>query len=782
MTDFEFLPTIPIDAAHTLEQLTARFQSVKDGLPELVKNSKDQYSRFGVTNKEERQILVLIDTEKRMLGVLDFAGATSQALEGWQTWSSRTAPPAEAGRDIEAGHGNGGKAFMVRGSLFEAFIESCHEGVRNKMGFKNDDPDRQFLPGYANESGRRICDLFEANPDKTLNSALRPFGLKLQQLPESCQRVFSSRRAFTIVHLERVRDWESKWPSTVKRLAAGIPSDLAMHGQAALSIETSCVWVIVNGDIVREKPLALSYPDPLPGFESLEISVPDQIDDPLTGEPVNTGPGEKILQLRTSARQLRMSESTKAINVIRVRNQRNVVGYWMLATLAPRAGSAFIYGELRLPGMTSEHHAGAERSGFADTPLVRAIQTWVASQVENLAQSIERSMARETRPEERERANDALNHFRDLMRKYLTPETISGQLSSESPDGKKDGTRPEPPTPPKEWGRRVDTIIIEQGRKTIAIAQGSSVPLEYRCYERTDKGLVPIRNAEVELFTEPSGVVVMNSNRSISGVSEGKTVAWLRDPATGVESEKIGIEVVACSGVDLVGPEEPLLQGQRTEILYSCRAQNSNRDDLLLDATIDESGLGKISRNGIFTSGYREGVATIRIRYGPGPLDHASLAITIGSDAMPLRGRGGGGDVPLILMCGTEAPGMETCSPDQRTLHGGELYPTIIEEPQFLNVVWLNHRSKEAIRAGRPRGGPTGVPGISTLTFYQFLALKCFEILKRLWVRQQIRDLSVTEREFSRSFAEAEMGCVGFIDAAYELAQSLHQDRREASA
>jgi len=720
VTDFEFLPTIPIDAAHTLEQLTARFQTVKDGLPELVKNSKDQYSRLGVINKEERQIVVLLSTERHMLGVLDFAGATSEDLEGWQTWSSRTAPPAEAGIDIEAGHGNGGKAFMVRGSLSEAFIESCHNGVRNKMGFKNDDRDRQFLPGYAKESGRRVCDSPEVGPDKRLGSALRPFGLRLPQLPASCQEVFSSRRSFALVNLDCVRDWEGKWPGTVKRLAADVPSDLATHGQAALTIETSCVWVITNGETVTGKPLAISYPDPLPGFEPIEISVPDRLADPLTEESVGTGLGEKILQLRTSDRQLRMSESTKAINVIRVRNQRNVVGYWMLAGLAPRAGSAFIYGELRLPAMTGQHLAGAERAGFADTPLVRAVQTWVAGRVEDLAQMVERSMAKETRPEERERANDALSQFRDLMRRYLTPEAVPGQLSSEGPDGKSDGPRPEPPTPPKEWGKKVDTIIVEQGRRRIAIAQGTNVPLEYRCYEKTDKGLLPVRNADVELLTEPSGVAAMGSSRSISGVSEGRTVAWLRDRATRVCSEKIEIEVAACSGVDLVGPEEPLLQGQRTEILYSFRARSGYRDDLLLDATTDESGLGKISRNGIFTAGYREGVATIRVRYGPGPLDHTSLAITVGPEIMPLRRRGGGGDIHLILMCGTEAPGMETYPADQRSHPGRELYPTIIEEPQFSNVVWLNHRSKEAIRAGRPRGGPTGVRGIATLTFYQF--------------------------------------------------------------
>jgi len=252
MTDFEFLPQIPIDAAHTLEHVTGRFQTVKDGLPELIKNSKDQYARLGIFNKEERQIIILGYTEKRTLAVLDFGGATSEDLDGWQTWSSRTAGRAELSVDIEAGHGNGGKAFMVPGSKSEAFIESCYNGMHNKMGFKNDDPDRRFLPGYAKESGRKIQDLPEFNPDKRLKLVLRPFKLGLGDLPETCQQVFSSRHAFTIVRLEDLRDSDGKWPSTVKRLAAMMPSDLAMHGQAALTIETCSVWVIVDSLQARQ--------------------------------------------------------------------------------------------------------------------------------------------------------------------------------------------------------------------------------------------------------------------------------------------------------------------------------------------------------------------------------------------------------------------------------------------------------------------------------------------------------------------------------------------------
>ncbi len=48
MSDFRPLPGIRIDAVHSLEQLTGRYQTMRDGLPELVKNSKDHYARLGI--------------------------------------------------------------------------------------------------------------------------------------------------------------------------------------------------------------------------------------------------------------------------------------------------------------------------------------------------------------------------------------------------------------------------------------------------------------------------------------------------------------------------------------------------------------------------------------------------------------------------------------------------------------------------------------------------------------------------------------------------------------
>ncbi len=128
LSPFEPLPDIPMDKSFTLEQLTGRFQSVRDGLPELVKNSKDHYSRVGILDKVQRQIVVLVSLDMRRLGVLDLGGAREIDFDGWQMWSSREAGRPELRSDIEAGHGNGGKAFMVRGSTRESYMCGCFDG------------------------------------------------------------------------------------------------------------------------------------------------------------------------------------------------------------------------------------------------------------------------------------------------------------------------------------------------------------------------------------------------------------------------------------------------------------------------------------------------------------------------------------------------------------------------------------------------------------------------------------------------------------------------------
>jgi len=233
MPEFSFPAEIPMDKTHQLDQKTARFGSVKSGLPELVKNAKDQYARLGIAERDERQIVVVVDTSGKRLAVLDFAGARSNDFSGWKTWSSRTAGRAHLAHDIEAGHGNGGKSFMVSGSSETAFIESCYHGHRTAMGFDNADPTVRYFPGYLKQNGQDVRDLPEMNPRGCLEKRLKTLRVSFDSLPPAARRVFEQHQAYTMVLVEGVQEWHRRWSKSLQKLAEAVPVNLANHAQAA---------------------------------------------------------------------------------------------------------------------------------------------------------------------------------------------------------------------------------------------------------------------------------------------------------------------------------------------------------------------------------------------------------------------------------------------------------------------------------------------------------------------------------------------------------------------
>jgi len=776
---FDLQSEIPIDISHTLDQLTAKFQSSKDGIPELIKNAKDHYSRLNVREGSERQIVVVADSKRHRLAVLDFAGARSEDFEGWTTWSSRTASRSEQSDEIEGGHGNGGKAFMVRGSHTYSYMDSCAKNRRTRMGFQNDDRNGRYKPGYGMDDDSPLNNVVEKNPKEILVSELKRLGFSFKRLPPEAQDAFEKRNAFTIVVIDGVRDWEAKRESTIRRLALDLPGLISEHGQTAMSVESCSVWVAVDGELVTEEPVRPTTLTPYPGFEDLKaVPVPDQLPDPDTGEDVDTGPGgakKKFLQLATSDKNLKLSEDLKTRNVIRIWNERNNVATWSVPSLGvPTASVAFIYGRLRVPALIGDHLADAHRSSLADTPLTRALEKWTSDQVAALAEKIARAEMQKTKPQDRERASKALQGLRELMRKYLRPDDFAGPDAAGNPGGgtgqdgrkkKRTGTV---------YGERVDEIVLEPMRRSIALAVGTRIPLLYSCYELIEgEGRRPVRDIELELFCDGLDGLEFDSDGMLYSSEPGEGKIWLETQDGKVKSNSIKIEALNSTDVDMAVPEEVLLQGQRLRVPTVFRTTNGSRDDLLLDASVDELAMAKIGRGGHMTTGLHEGTATVRVRFGAARSQQKAFVFRIGSERAPIKAQGGGGNIPEILLCGDDAPGMESYTKEQRTHMGGEHFPTIIEEPQFANVVWINPTSKEASRVRASRGGPSGSAGIGTKTFVQFVALKCFDILKRLKVRQDIGDQVINETQFTQMIAQAEMDCATFIDAAYEVSEEL---------
>ena len=518
MQKFILPDEIPINPVETLNQLTGRFRSVRDGLPELVKNSKDQYSRLGINDEADRQIVIIADTDQRTLGVVDFAGAPAGNFEGWTNWSDPTAGQADRAADIEAGHGNGGKAFMVRGASSTASLESCYEGRRTRKGFVNNSPIEQYKPGFGISQGIKLDDIEESDPTSRLQEALSLVGIRIDLLPDAAQDIFKRRRAFTIAYLEQVKDWIGNRKPKLRTVAGnGLAEIVGSHGQTAMTIETCRVWVVRDREIIDARPVGPGEIAPYPGFEApKKFDIPDLLPDPETGETVKVfkEPGlTGFLRLSTSQSQLQLSTYTKAKNVIRVWNLRNNVATWTPQQLHGVSAASFIYGELRCPSLTEDHLDGATRQHLSDTSLVRALRLWAAEHVKQLADDLHHAMAEQTAPRDQERTRNTLNSIRELMRKYLDPDS-SGTESEDGSDGSHSGGLGDGrqlSRKPVQYGTEIHEIALETDLRDITLIAGTRIPLLYRCFERkADGSAKPVRAKNLVLKSEPKGMFTLD--------------------------------------------------------------------------------------------------------------------------------------------------------------------------------------------------------------------------------------------------------------------------------
>jgi len=780
-----FIPLgkIPIDIEFSLEQMTGRFQTLKDGLPELIKNSKDHYERLHILDKNDRLIIIIFSKDLDKIGVLDFGGAKLEDFDGWQTWSSRLSGRNEMGMNIEAGYGNGGKAFMVRGVLKKSSMCGYNSRRLNKMGYILNDPNQRiYEPGfYSDNSGRELKDYYIHKLDEALNHELEPFGIDLNDLPEEALILLKRREAFTIVYLDGIKEWKNYTRSDRKRACLDIEMKIAEHAQAALTIDT-CHVMIFNAYTKEEiGPLEVTPLEPFEGLEKIApIPVPDLLIDPETKNKIGTGPdpnNKKFLILRTSKLNLRSYERYKSRNVIRVKNERNVVSNWSIAELVPEPSSGYVYGAITCPALIGEHLSGSDRlSPLVDTPLVRALREWTSEQVGKIVSQIQALRSDTYRNEDTSAASETLKLLRDLMKDYLKKETAANQPADtgETPGGKKKSLLPPPPPPPpKKYGKRIDEILLESPGDWIKIALGTNIPLIVRCYEKNGEERLPINTYNLHLVTNVDGIIEHNQRVSIRGLKTGTIQIYFEDNKTGIKSNSITIEVVELSELVIQSPTRKIKQSERLKLDISAFALDKSRvSNLLYETSIDEIDMGKISRNGFFTAGGKAGETTVRIRWGNDETKISSCKIVVSEEKIERPGKDSGSDIPDILFCNTLVPGLEDLPENQRTHPGGAEYASIIDvDPLWEDkVVWINQHSREA-KAVRNRKGR--YIKLKSKTFQVFVMIKCFEILKRLIIRQKNKDLLKTVPGFIFELSEVEMDNSEFIDKAYKIIEKL---------
>ena len=753
-----------MDPRRLLDQSTSRFQTVKDGLPELVKNSKDQYGRLGIVQKEQRQIIVLGHSQRKLLAVVDFAGARADSFDQWQEWSKDTAPPPALSADIEAGNGNGGKSFMVRGATLSASIESISQGMRTKMVFNNADPSLRYMAGYEREAGVPIRELPNEDASAHLQTVLKQFALDLDDLPTGCLQMVVERQSYTAVILDGVRGWSGSRARQIMRQA---PNELAGHPQAERTLATCDVWFILDR-LSSDEPIKREVPKPYEGFEVLRpIPLPLRLEDDITGESVSTGAKDAtrhVLSLGTSAQNLKTARKLET-NSLRVRNERNVAGRWAMTELVQGPMALHLLGDVFVPAITEQDLVGFDRMHFADTPLVRAVQRWVSEQVSELAERLEDAHGRRNKPEDEERVTEIFSEMREKMRPFLEEGPLDG-------DGKgPGGPKPVPPSP-RPRGKRVDRIQLESDDAAIAVAMGTTVPIAIRSFETQDSGQewTVVNPPGLTIISDPPDAATLVDGDRLQMLQPGVFVVRVIQQDSGVESNEILVESFEASGVTIRNEGGNLKRGERKKIRTSFVTKEGTKEDLLLDAEFNDEKLGRIGRTGMFTAGNDQGSGVLTVRFGISPEQAAATMLEVGPE-IAVRDDATGSEIPYILRCGEPAQGTEGLPQDERTLYEDANNPTINEDPRFPNVVWINLASEECEAVRRSRGGYVG---LTSKTFAQFLALKCYEVVSRLRMRQNAgEEVELTLTEFVNELARAQTQCAAFVPIAYEVAGQM---------
>jgi hypothetical protein len=410
-SDISFTPDaeVRVHAEGAIRHLCAPFRSHEDGLPEWIKNGSDVYARLDIPPAEAFVLVLLQDGKSggpALVGCLDFGGMSTLDIENkFRHWADPTAAGEEEG--VEGGHGNGGKCYMTQ--LFDqySYIHTCSAGRASRYGFKSG----SATPGYfpSREKGRGVS---VGDPQAELANVIKPFGLKLSDLPEAARKLFDKRKSFTIVvgvgakNLQRSRIPATRWVESLRG-----------HPQMVRPVQRNQIIVYQNGhQVAGANPIRLDEIVPIPGAEKPRIiQIPRQLVDPDTGEEVVTGAVEEksVLELRTSSASMRYSlKARHTINGWTL--ARRSTGYWEVPSLSRATYHTKIYGDLFLDALAD--YKQNDRRNHSIAPLTRALREWLTEQIDGYSAEfvkLDEMNASKEEQQELSRQNEILNKWKN---------------------------------------------------------------------------------------------------------------------------------------------------------------------------------------------------------------------------------------------------------------------------------------------------------------------------------------------------------------------------------
>lgn len=596
MSPFEYVPDeLSIHSEGAIRLMIAPIQSHENGLPEWPKNSADAYVRTQAS-PDRRVIVLVFDYADRSrppsIACLDFIGMSSDHIESYfRKWADPNAARADTAiLDLQGGHGNGGKAYMVQ--MFEDY--SLLRTVSGDKGCKYGVPAQNYQFGYVpNRSAGR--DFSVPDLREELDRALADVGLSYDSLPTAARQSFDNATGFTLVRGVNPRHYGRSIP--VRKLLERTMT----HHQMVRTLQLCQVYAIVNGRLHNGgRPLTLPIIAPLEGAEQpREVAIPEILRDPVSETDVSTTDNGQYpagrLVLRTSNTDMRWGPRRYRHN-IQSKAQSGFIGIFEMTDLIQTHYGYRIYGECELEAL--EAYKTNDRVRLADSPLTRALKEWIKQQVERYAQEFE---TRDRRRYSQDEANalSAMNHALDEWKNQFLEGLLSGLTGGT-------GIGPPPPPPPLPIGIPASLVLDLTHQR---VGMGVSFRPILRFLDASGQRIRPVPYRWVS--TDTNVAMVDEDLLVINTFSFGTTTLYAETLDGGLRSNEATLEIVHVHDI-LIQPEEVEVRvGGRQQLNAICQiADGTTSRDVYLVWTEDNPSILRVSAAGM-VFGHEPGQTTV---------------------------------------------------------------------------------------------------------------------------------------------------------------------------
>ncbi len=679
--DFKYTPdeeqkVHPIGA---ISLICKAFQTHENGIPEWAKNAADAYGRENAP--PDRRVVVIIFSDKKSLGspaigCLDFVGTTSDRIEKYfRHWASPEAATQDSAFKAQGGHGNGGKCYMTQMFTEFSVLHTVRGNRACRYGVKGGSVQFGYVPNKSEGRDRVV-----RNRLAELNGQLASLGLSVETLPDPAKAAFDSGDGFTLVLGVGPKYIEKKLR------ASDLLDQIRDHPQMLTTLEYCKVYVVYNGKVMKKNgdPLKPTTIEPIKGAEEPRvIEIPETLTDPIGDIPISTtGHGTYpagTLLLRSSAKSMRYKRKTR--HTINYRAQSGFIGYKSILEFPVQSGyQNNIYGECQLYSL--EEFKQNDRAHLAESPLTRAVDKFIADQIQEYAQEFERRDKKNYSKEERNalsRMNEALDRWKNQFIRNM----ISSAFGS--------GSGPTKPSLPSGKPVRLEVTTAFQSAG-IGVAIRPSV----RFYD--SRGM-QIRPVPFRWVSENTNVALVDEDLMlINTFSPGDTFIFAETLDDQLRSNRVPLQVIRIRSIDVRPETAEVQEGSRIQMKAVCTMSNGvQADDVALIWTEGNPSIARVNATGTV---YGVSVGQTEVIAGDDNVDSEAATIIVQKNADGGRksdgrkgdarkqGRESGTGYPLILVSGKVDKDPDT----QEFVHFSNDDPPVSQRPidADRNIWWIN--------------------------------------------------------------------------------------------